>query len=819
MQLLQKFVGLFFGLLGFPAQRYICFRPYVLPVIVGLCLGITIHMMFVPFLEEGCDMSTLRRVAARNSKMINSHSTKPSQKPSTTDDFEARIVKHVPTNVSVDKNAVRPKVTRPRYIASELGMKEKLFVAVLTSSNTVDKLGVAMDKTLTKHMTKVIFFSSEKPKQTPSDFTFVAFGDRHHELLPVHVLRYIREHYADMYDFYLFISDRTYLRAERYFDLVEHISVREDVYMGVPGPDRNFCSLEGGALLSLSVLQQVMLKLDWCTSNIHSDNPSITLGRCVHFASQKMCSTRAGDQTLQYYQMEDFDYDSDIQKLKEKSEFNQSLTFFPMPDDFSHYKLHRYFCMVELNTTTHEIEKAKMDIVDLSEHSPGGRDSLSWPLGVQSQYKPANRYSVIQWTYFTDTHVYLEDELTNIAEVTGANKLDIVDVKKFCVEKLNEKYPSQYILKKIINGYRRFDPTRGMEYILDLLLLDKTNRNSETIKRVHLVRPLGKVELVPMPYVTKGMMVAMILPLYPSDVAMFDSFIDLYTRACLETQELARLIVALIYPRTSSGQARKTDPFAAAKARINDISKKFDTKGMLSWKALENVVSDINIMDQLISEFKTDGLILFTTVNVEMSGDLTTTYLNRVRGNTIKGEQVFFPMGFWQYKPNLIYNKRPYPSSVEVGQRLGLFDVKSHDHASFYLSDYQAARKTLSKKSEDIFSMFISYKKFHVFLAVEPNLKLKWMNISCDPHVSTTRYQQCITRNVEGLASQHHLALLVYEQQSEIISQSQSSLHKAEIIPDRNEPVHAVPVEPEKLQPPPPKKPIIVSDKNDGKKS
>lgn len=270
MQLLQRFVGLFLSLLGFPAQRYICFRPYVLPVIVGLCLGITIHMMFVPFLEEGCDMSALRRVAARNSKIINSHSTIPSDKTSTTDDFEARIVKQAPTNISVDKNAVRPKVARPRYIASELGIKEKLFVAVLTSSNTVDKLGVAMDKTLTKHMTKVIFFSSEKPKQTPNGLPLVAFGDKHLELLPIHVLRYIKEHYADNYDFYLFISDRTYLRAERYFNLVEHISIIEDVYMGVPSPDRNFCSLEGGALLSLvrlslivSIMNTIMLELDF----------------------------------------------------------------------------------------------------------------------------------------------------------------------------------------------------------------------------------------------------------------------------------------------------------------------------------------------------------------------------------------------------------------------------------------------------------------------------------------------------------------------------------------------------------------------------
>jgi hypothetical protein len=48
------------------------------------------------------------------------------------------------------------------------------------------------------------------------------------------------------------------------------------------------------------------------------------------------------DQTLTYYQLEDFEYDADIDRLKKDAEFNRSLTFYPMPDDISHYKLHRY---------------------------------------------------------------------------------------------------------------------------------------------------------------------------------------------------------------------------------------------------------------------------------------------------------------------------------------------------------------------------------------------------------------------------------------------------------------------------------------------
>lgn len=374
------------------------------------------------------------------------------------------------------------------------------------------------------------------------------------------------------------------------------------------------------------------------------------------------------------------------------------------------------------------------------------------------------------------------------------------------MENLDKKYNSRFLLKKLLNGYRRFDSTRGMEYTLDLLLRDKFNQNAETVKRVHLIRPLGKVELVPMPHVTENMMVNIILPLQPDHVMMFDVFMDSYARTCLQNNEDVRLIVVLLQTGLSSVQDMSKDVFTRPKTLINEYNKKFDTKGKLSWKTLVNVASEIQIIDALQSEFRTEALILLTTVNMEMEPDVTSPYLNRVRMNTIKSKQVFFPIGFWQYKPNLSHTKKTVPIHVEVGQRMGYFSTNSYDHASFYLSDYNAARKIISPdsaKSEDIFSMFLTYKNFHVFRAVEPNLRLKWMNLTCDPRTTSQRYQECLTRNVDGLASQHHLALLVYEQRHEVISQTANQQAVRSPV-QREKPVPVVPQEADIVEPPEP---------------
>lgn len=53
--------------------------------------------------------------------------------------------------------------------------------------------------------------------------------------------------------------------------------------------------------------------------------------------------------------------------------------------------------------------------------------------------------------------------------------------------------------KKLANGYRRFDPQRGMEYILDLVLnvlVDGATDPVEINHRVELLRPLSEVGIM-----------------------------------------------------------------------------------------------------------------------------------------------------------------------------------------------------------------------------------------------------------------------------------------------------------------------------------
>lgn len=67
--------------------------------------------------------------------------------------------------------------------------------------------------------------------------------------------------------------------------------VLQDVYMGEPASESEYCSLEAGILLSNSVLRAVHSELEWCVRNSYSPHHHENLGRCVLHATHAPCTT------------------------------------------------------------------------------------------------------------------------------------------------------------------------------------------------------------------------------------------------------------------------------------------------------------------------------------------------------------------------------------------------------------------------------------------------------------------------------------------------------------------------------------------------
>lgn len=322
---------------------------------------------------------------------------------------------------------------------------------------------------------------------------------------------------------------------------------------------------------------------------------------------------------------------------------------------------------------------------------------------------------------------------------------------------------------KLINGYRRFDAARGMEYILDLALFDRKSKD-EIFKRVNLLRPLGDVEIVPMPYVTENARVNLLLAVRPGEKDDVLSFFDSYAQTCLKSGDNTYLFVVFIF---ESANQEREDIYAVIKSTIAVYESRYRSGTRITWTSVQSGGADsiklsYMVLDALAKKLSPESLVVRCTVGMALSIE----FLNRARMNTIKGWQVFFPIGFWSYKPNLIYDQHPYPTKIEISSKSGRYDTRQYVHASFYVEDYLYAKRQLAGAggvlgAVDLYDLFVQYHSLHVFRAVEPELRLQFHIHNCTGLVGRAQ-GDCQHSRAHSLAARSQLGMLIFEYQQKL---------------------------------------------------
>lgn len=232
--------------------------------------------------------------------------------------------------------------------------------------------------------------------------------------------------------------------------------------------------------------------------------------------------------------------------------------------------------------------------------------------------------------------------------VKGIDREDVMDIVNIALSHLNRN-ASVYKFQRIVNGYRRFDATRGMDYILDLSLVETVDGHvAADVKRVDLLRPLGVVEIIPMPFVTESTRVHLVLPVAAGDRDVVLAFLDSYVRVCVNAGDNADLLVVLLYPDIPPDKAADDDDiYAVVKSTIAFYESRFARNdARISWLSVIHdsavtgshaaVTAPFTVVDSVMRRFPPEALIFFCSVGMELSVEL----LNRVRMNTVIGFQV-----------------------------------------------------------------------------------------------------------------------------------------------------------------------------------
>lgn len=768
------------------------------PVIVGISLGFTLSLLSVTWVDESCDsdgIATSEDIlvgqpgSQKGARKPSSISTSTAENRDGDEDFEPRIVPYTkPAQQSQPK-----KVFRAKYASTELGIRERLFVGVLTSKTTLGTLAVAVNRTLSHHLDgRLAFFTGTRGRKVPHGMLVVAHGDERPVVAMFQTVSYLLEHHVDDYDWFYLAQDDAYTQPDRLKVLVGHLSAGRELYIGRPqefigaeppgleeaagpgmGARARFCSGGAGYLLSRALLLRLKPVLEHCRNDIVSVRPEEWLGRCIVDFTNTNCVDEVDG--LQY---KDFVLEKGFDLSRETSgAFRNSLSVHPVTKPEQMYQLHKHFTEIELQTTYEEIEKLQAEIKNVSEVAVDGNRSALWPIGIPPPFEPKTRFEVLRWEYFTEDQMYSCADGSPKCPLEGVDLLDVEDVVRTAVAELNRKYePALHLAKqRLVNGYRRFDPTRGMEYTLDLQLEVRTEAGhvGQLWRRVHLVRPLSQVEIIPMPYVTEATRVHVLLPLASAERDVALHFLDHYASNLFETGENAVLTFLFIYDPLEAQHVSQADVFGEVKAKVAAYERKYPSVKVPWISVKTESPALLRVLDIVSRKHPVDTLFFLATPDTAV----TSEFLNRCRMNAISGWQAFFPIHFQDYDPKVAFQDQAPPPSPDLVRDAGHFDRYVFDEACFYNADYMAARTHMAGdpqenrdtddllESLDVYDVFVRYSGLHVFRAVEPALHQRYRNRTCNPRLSEDAFHRCVQSTLEGVGARSQLAMLLFEQE------------------------------------------------------
>ncbi|XP_044775921.1 chondroitin sulfate glucuronyltransferase isoform X2 [Neomonachus schauinslandi] len=694
-------------------------RP-ALPLILGLSLGCSLSLLRVSWIQgEGEDPC----VEAVGEPGVPHNPDSRTGLDQSDEDFKPRIVPYYR-----DPNKPYKKVLRTRYIQTELGSRERLLVAVLTSRATLSTLAVAVNRTVAHHFPRLLYFTGQRGARTPAGMQVVSHGDERPAWLMSETLRHLHTHFGADYDWFFIMQDDTYVQAPRLAALAGHLSINQDLYLGRAeefigaGEQARYCHGGFGYLLSRSLLLRLRPHLDGCRGDILSARPDEWLGRCLIDSLGIGC-----------------------------------------------------------------VSQHQAQIQNLTVLTPEGEAGLSWPIGLPAPFTPHSRFEVLGWDYFTEQHTFSCADGSPKCPLQGASKADVGDAVETALEQLNRRYQPRLRFQKqrLLNGYRRFDPARGMEYTLDLLLEAVTQRGHRRAlaRRVSLLRPLSRVEILPMPYVTEATRVQLVLPLPAAEAAAALAFLEAFAAGVLEPRDHALLTLLLVYGPREGGRGAP-DPFVGVKAAAAELERRYPGT-RLAWLAVRaEAPSQVRLMDVVSKKHPVDTLFFLTTVWTRPGPEV----LNRCRMNAISGWQAFFPVHFQEFNPALAPQRSPpgppgagpdppSPPGADPARGApvgGRFDRHASAEGCFYNADYLAARARLAgelagQEEEEalegleVMDVFLRFSGLHLFRAVEPGLVQKFSLRDCSPRLSEELYHRCRLSNLEGLGGRAQLAVALFE--------------------------------------------------------
>lgn len=158
----------------------------------------------------------------------------------------------------------------------------------------------------------------------------------------------------------------------------------------------------------------------------------------------------------------------DLSTLSKNDQFHKSAIIYPLTNIDDFYRLHIFFSKNHLNDLRENNKKLEHDTYRIANGSISNNIlEIRWPLGVPDPGTAETRHDLNVWQFMNTTHMFLPNADSAVEPLSRIDALDFQKILEVAISYARSKYPNIYY-ENIHTAYRRFDPTRGMDYHLHI---------------------------------------------------------------------------------------------------------------------------------------------------------------------------------------------------------------------------------------------------------------------------------------------------------------------------------------------------------------
>eukprot|EP00039_Didymoeca_costata_P013205 m.196991 g.196991 ORF g.196991 m.196991 type:complete len:491 (-) comp15705_c1_seq9:254-1726(-) len=357
---------------------------------------------------------------------------------------------------------------------------------------------------------------------------------------------------------------------------------------------------------------------------------------------------------------------------------------------------------------------------------------------MMPEFRPANRFGVLDYEYFTEKHIFSRSRVTDKGRVNrdtvGATLIETNMAVKFGLKKLREKGIDSL---SFVSGQMRANPTLGTEFLLDYG--KKLNRNNFDIPlvRVEMLRRASPEFEMISNTILQTQTVYMIMPL-AGRLPQFQAFLERVEKHCLKSlPEIFNLHLSVIYFMDSTSEAGNVQD---ADTKINQMLAKFKEKYSGKFDFTTKVITDTKFSRGLGLETgvleieknldaNDDKNPLFFFVDVDMM--FTAHFIRTCVQNAKEHNQVYFPIVWSFYKGN------DMPLQTSRYANTGIWRESGFGMACMHLTEFKSVggfdKDVEGWGMEDvlIFEKFVQHESIVAMRAVDPNIYHLWHSKPC----------------------------------------------------------------------------------------